>query len=179
MSERKTILQLPTAEALSWCEQARTRLVLLALKEELFISASSAYVAESVGRMMRDGRRCRSIHLNRIAELKNSDNAITDELLPFLQHLEEALTGKRRFPFAANMSQADARSWLAAMRKKLAAKIRRERRYLAQCKEELEEPFEEAATEADSAMQEDILLLVRELLATFPPEKLPRPKTAG
>ena len=68
------------------------------------------------------------------------------------------------------MSQDEARSWVAEKRGLLKQKIRRERKYRASV------PYADthAATEEESVMQEGIVLLLDELLKTYPPKKLPR-----
>lgn len=176
--KKKTILHLPSSEAQAWCFGMQLRLEDLWLREMAFRDASSKFAAQTLQVMLSvDGRRTANPHLKRARELRTEDCALTHDILFFISNLSKTLRGERRVPFEdEQISQDEARSWVTSMRTRLKAKIRREQRYRDVCAKTHERPYKEAATEEDSAWQQEIVLLLDELLKTYPPKRLPRSK---
>jgi hypothetical protein len=104
--------------------------------------------------------------------LRANEDTLTRDLGDFIANLQKMLEGLRQTPFAGEMNPDEARSWLAEKRRALKQKIRRERKYRSL----VTFPDKNAATEQESAMQEEIVLLLDEQIKTYPPKRLPRPK---
>jgi hypothetical protein len=169
---KKTILHLPIADAMRWCFETELAMQSLWMKEMQFRDRLNTFAAHSLQSLMGDGRRSANPHLKRAGELLRGECGLTRELLYFVANVRKMLKGEARTPFEQEMSQDEARSWLAEKRGLLKQKIRRERKYRAS----VPYPDTHAATEEESVMQEGIVLLLDELLKTYPPKKLPRPK---
>jgi hypothetical protein len=175
--KKKTILYLSPSEARAWCIEAYTHLENLWLREMAFRDDAHKATAQTLSVMLHDRRRSANPHLKRMGELRQEDCALTGELLRFIGNMNKMFRGERHIPFEdEHISRDDARSWLASTRKRLKAKIRRERLYREQCQKRQEQLHASAATEEDSIRQQDIVLLLEELLKTYPPQRLPRTK---
>lgn len=127
--------------------------------------------------MWGDGRKAHgSPHIKRIAQLEQGDHMLTVDIMMLLTNMGRMLRGERRTPFENEMSQDEARSWLADTRKRLMLKLRHDRIYLQNCDKTHTTPHKDAATMEQITKQEEIVLLLDELLKTYPPLKLSRPK---
>jgi hypothetical protein len=169
---KKTILHLPPAEAQDWCDRVSREMTTLWMKETLGRSSLTKYAALSLQTMMRDRRKTANPHLKRAQELRDGDCDLTRDLGAFVLNMSQVFKGERRSPFEEQMTEDDARSWLARTRRDLKRKIKRERSYRAA----VPYPDENAATEEETVLQQEVLLLLNELIKTYPPKRLPRPK---
>ncbi len=182
VSDKKTILHLPTREADMWCTTTSILLTNMCLKEGFLLNDSSKLIGRNIeGMMYGDARRSHgSPHIKRISQLRSGDHTLTIDLMMFISNLSRMLRGERRTPFENEyMSQDEARSWLADARRRLMLKLRHDRNYLQHCEKTHTYPHENAATTEDIVRQEDIVLLLEELIKTYPPLKLSRPKKSS
>ena len=177
--DKKTILHLSRHEAEMWCLNADLLLIEICLHESFFIEERGRQTARSIeGMMYGDGRRAHgSPHIKRISQLLAGDHRVTVDLMMFLTNMSKMLKGERRTPFEnEEMSQDEARSWLPDTLRRLLLKLRHDPSYLQRWESTHTTPHEYAATAEQITKQQDIVLLLDELLKTYPPLKISRPK---
>jgi hypothetical protein len=173
VDSKKTILHLPKEEVRQWSFEVALNLGYLWMKEIAFRDSIHQFIASSLASLMVDRRRSAAHpHLKRASQLAEEECKLTLDILSFIQNMKEVFEGKRQTPFDEEMSQDEARSWLAEKRKALKQKIRRERKYRAS----VPYPDKNAATEEESKMQEEIAFFLNELLKTYAPKRVPRVK---
>jgi hypothetical protein len=176
IENKKTILHLSPLETQTWCFTILVNLQVLWVKEMNFRDSTSKLWARSVEVIMKDGRKTADPHLRRARELRTGDCDLTRDLLFFITNIQKMFKGESRTPFEDTaMTQDDARSWLAEKRKLLKRKIKREKQYRSSCPY----PSKHAATEEETAMQQEIVLLLDELLKAYPPLRLPPQKNTN
>jgi hypothetical protein len=179
---KKTILHLPRYEAEQWCLSMSILLANLCVSEGILMDKSNHLIARSIeGYMHGDRRRAHgSPHIKRVAQLQQGDHMTTLDLMVFLANIRRMFKGERCTPFEnEEMSQDEARSWLAEMRQRLMLKLRHDRAYLRHCERTGTTAHKYAATPEQINRQEDIVLLLNELLKTHPPLKVSRPKNSA
>lgn len=179
---KKTVLHLPQREAEMWCLTTTIMLTNMCLTEGLLMSEQSSVTARNIAGMMHgDARRAHgSPHIKRISQLSEGDHMVTVDLMLFLTNMSRMLKGERRTPFQdEQMGLDEARSWLADIRRRLMLKLRHDRSYLQHCEKTHTIPHKDTTTPEQITQQEDIVLLLDELLKTYPPLKLSRPTLKG
>lgn len=176
MAEHETsILKMDTRRARWWCEQHWQKLNSLWMRELLFRDEQRKQISFHIEGLAGFRDRHSIIHAQR-AEALVGEVEITNALLYLLHKLGLTLDGKEQNPFPNELAPDEARAWLAETRVKLMAKIRHEKAYLKKCLDRHIQPHKDAATEQDIAVEQEVLGLLDELLETFPPLRLSRPK---
>lgn len=173
--EQTPILKMPKWQAESWCLHQRLGLQGLWVNEMMFVDDRSRMTARSIEGMMGVRSRYSIIHEQRAAAVQREKD-LTNSLIMLLVKLDKVLNGEEQNPFPNELSQDEARAWVAESRSKLMEKIRHERAYLQKCEKRHEQPHQYAATEKDIEIEQAVLVLLNELLKTFPPLRLPKPK---
>jgi hypothetical protein len=173
--EKQRVLKMPKWQAELWCLHHRMGLNGLWMQEMMFIDDRSRMTARSIEGMMGVRSRYSIIHEQRAAAVR-VEKDLTHSLIALLTKMDKVLKGEEQNPFPNELDQDEARAWVAESRTKLMEKIRHERAYLKKCEKQHEQPHQYAAKEKDIEIEQAVLGFLNELLKTFPPLRLPRPK---
>lgn len=171
------ILMMDGWRAHNWCQRHWLDLNDLWLREMVFCDQRGKMAARHLEGLAGFRGAYSIIHEQRATVLQEEKD-ITGALRDLVRKLELSLRGEEQNPFPNELSPDEARVWLAETRSKLLAKMRHEKSYLKMCQNRHTQPHKDAATEKDLGLEQDVLGLLNELLATFPPLKLSKPKSS-